>query len=157
MPWTYDPSKLATNEIYAIRAEIQDTDPEDPQLDDNEIAYAITQERNFWSAAARCSEMIGRKILRKADIKLGRMMQITYTKMAQQWFDMARCLRAKAMGTVAPWVGGMSVSDKLAYMSDDDLVSPLFTKTMQENPWVGGYSTDSGPPVSESDSSTGED
>ena len=147
MPWSYDPAQLGTNEVYQIRAEIQDTDPEDPQLLDEEIAFAISLERNYWAAAARCAEMIGRKVLRKADVRLGRAMMVTYTKMAEQWFSMARMLRTKSLGTVVPWIGGMSVSEKIAYEIAPDTVQPQFTKTMQENPWVGGYTTDSGTPI----------
>jgi hypothetical protein len=147
MPWSYAPDQLATNEVYQVRAEIQDTDPEDPQLLDEEIAYAITQERNMWAAAARCAEMIGRKVLRKADVKLGRSMMVTYTTMAQQWFTMARLLRCKAMGTVAPWVGGMNLSDQLNYTQDTNLIQPMFGKTMMENPRVGGYTPDIVEPI----------
>lgn len=149
MPWTYDPSQLASNLLYQVRAEIQDTDPQDPQLLDEEIAYALVVERNMWAAAARCAEMISRKVLRKADVRLGRSMQIAYTKMADQYLQMARLFRCKAMGTVAPWIGGMSVADKFAYMQNHDNVAPLFSKTMMENPWVGGYTTDSGAPIGE--------
>lgn len=157
MGWTYNLAELATNEIYQVRAEIQDTDPRDQQLQDEEIAYAISQERNMWAASARCAEQIGRKVLRKADVKLGRSMQVTYTKMADQWFQMARMLRAKAMGTVVPYVGGMSVTDKIGIAENLDLVSPSFTRTMQENPWVGGYTTDSGAPIGGSAFLTAED
>lgn len=147
MPWSYNPTELATNEVYQIRNELQDTDPRDQQLQDEEIAYAITVERNFWAAAARCAELISRRIIRKADVKLGRTMQIQYVKMAEQYMNMAKALRVKAMGTVVPYVGGMSVTQKEALTANTDLVAPLFSKTMMENPWVGGYTTDSGPPI----------
>lgn len=144
--FSYDPAQLDVNEVYAVRCEIQDTDPLDPQLQDEEVAYAISQERNYWCAAARCSEMIARKILRKADVRLGTAMMVTYTKMADQWFAMAKELRAKSLGTVAPYVGGMTIADKITIGQDSSLLAPLFTKTMMQNPYAGGYSTDSLPP-----------
>lgn len=147
MPFSYNPAELATNELYQVRAEIQDTDPNDQQLQDEEIVWAASQERNFWGAAARCLEMIARNKLRKADVRLGRALMVTYTKMAQNYVDQARRLRMKSMGTIAPFIGGMSVTDKLNYSHNSDLVQPLFTKTLMENPWVGPYSTDSGTPV----------
>ncbi len=143
MSFTYDPEALATNEVYAIRLECGDTDPQNQQLQDEEISWAISQERNSWAAAARCCEMISRVILRKADVKLGRNMTVAYTKMAQQYLDMARALRCKAMGTVVPYVGGMTVADKQTLAEDTSLIAPLFTKSMQENPWTGGYTSDS--------------
>ncbi len=157
MGWSYNAAELDTNEVYQVRAEIQDTDPQDQQLQDEEIQYAINQERNKWGAAARCAEMIGRRVLRKADVRLGRQMMVTYTKMAEQWFDMAKLLRAKAMGTVVPFVGGMSVSDKIAYNQDTDILAPLFTKTLQQNPNTGGYTSDSLGPVGNSVADDDED
>lgn len=147
MPWTYDPAQLSTNELYAIRLEIGDTDPLDPQLPDEAIVWAASQERNFWAASARCLEMIMRFKLRKADVRLGRQMMITYTKMASQLELQAKALRRKAMGTVAPFIGGMNVTDKLNYMQNQDLVQGQFTKTMMENPWAAPYLTDSLDPV----------
>jgi hypothetical protein len=143
MPWTYDLSKLTTNAVYQVRAEIQDTDPNDQQLQDEEIAYALSVERNMWSASARCAEMIGRRVLRKADVKLGRAMVVTYSRMADQWFQMARMLRSKSLGTTPPWVGGANISDQINFATDTSIIQPVFTKTMMENPRVGGYTTDS--------------
>ena len=150
--WSYNPTDAGTSEKDAIRLEIGDTDSNNWLLADEEINYAITQERNFWAAAARCAEIAARSILRKADPKLGRSMQVIYTKAALQYYDMARRLRCKAMGTVVPYIGGMNINDKENIGTDSSLVAPMFTKTMMENPWVGGYTTDSGPSVSEADS-----
>ncbi len=116
-------------------------------MQDEEIVWAASQERNFWAAAARCLEMIARAKLRKADVKLGRAMMITYSKMAEQLMMQAKALRMKAMGTVAPWIGGMSVTDKLVYMQNPDLVQGQFSKEFQQNPWAGGYPTETAPPI----------
>ncbi len=152
--WTYDATDLATSEKDQIRLLVGDTDSGAWLLADQEITFAISEERNTWAAAARCAEMIGFLFARKVDTKLGRNMQIVYSKTAQQYFKLAQWLRAKSLGTVTPWVGGMSVSDKVAYNQNTDIVAPLFTKTMQENPWTGGYTSDSLPPVG-NDSQTG--
>ncbi len=147
MTYTWDPSELSTSQLQQVRFELQDTDASNQLLSDEEIEYAGTVETNLWGAAAHCAEVIARGFLRKADIKLGRAMQVTYSKMAQQYFDMAVVLRKKALGANVPWVGGMSVSDKVLYLQNPDLVAAIFTKTMQENPWTGGYQPDSLPPV----------
>src|SRR6202035_2982127 len=110
--WTYDPADLTTSEKDQIRTEIGDTDSNNWLLSDEEINWAISQERNFWAAAARCAEMAASYILRKADPKLGRSMQVIYSKAAEQYWMRARMLRCKAMGSVAPYVGGMTVTDK---------------------------------------------
>lgn len=154
MTWTFNLADLSTSEKDQIRVELQDTDVNNQRLQDEEILQAIAVERNFWSAAARCAEWISRNYLMKADVRLGRSMQIQYAKMSEQYLNMAKSLRQKALGTMPPFVGGMSVSDKETYNQDSDLVAPIWTKTMQESPWVGGYTSDSLPPVgNESDTS----
>ena len=154
MTWSYNLADLATSEKDQVRLEVGDTDVNRQLLQDEEIDQFITVERNFWAAAARACEAISRLFMSRADVRLGRSMQIAYVKMAGQYTTMACKLRAKALGTTPPWVGGMSVSDKIAYNQDSDLVAPLFSKTMQENPWTGGYTSDSlGPAPVETDDS----
>jgi hypothetical protein len=152
--WSYDPADLASTEKDTIRLEIGDTDSNNWLLSDEEINYAISQERNFWAAAARCAEMAASALLRKADPKLGRSMQVIYSKAAEQYWNRARMLRSKAMGSVAPYVGGGTVADKQSIDQDSSLVAPQFTKTMMQNPWVGGYTTDSVSDTSEDDVGT---
>lgn len=147
MTWTYTVSDLATNEKDQIRLEIGDTDISNQLLQDEEITHAIAVENNFWGAAARSCEMISRFFAGKADVRLGRSMMITYTKMALQYQEMAARLRSKAGGVNVPWVGGMTVSEKVSYATESGLVQPIFTKTMQQNPWTGGYTSDSLIPV----------
>ena len=142
MSWTYDIQDLATNEVYQVRLEIGDTDPEDPLLEDEEISQAISLEKNFWAAAARCCEMAAKQFLRKADPRLGRSLYIVYSKGAQQWQEMAAAFRKRATGTQVPFVGGMFVVDKNAYQQDQAFLQPIFTKRMMEDPWVGGYTSD---------------
>ena len=146
--WSYDPADLATSAKDQIRVEIGDTDSNNWLLSDEEISYALTQERNFWAAAARCAEMAASYLLRRADPKLGRSMQVVYSRAAEQYWNRARMLRCKAMGTVAPYVGGKDIADKESLSEDTSLLAPLFTKTMMQNPWAGGYTTDSQEPIS---------
>jgi len=142
MAWNYNPAELSTNEVYQIRLEVGDTDPNNQRLQDEEITQAISVERNFWCAAARCAEMISRVYYSKADVKLGRSMMVTYTKMADQYGKMAAKLRQKSLGTIVPWVGGMNLIDKAVYVELGAFVPSMFTKNMMENPWTGGYTPD---------------
>lgn len=142
MTWTYTLGTIATVEKDQIRLEVGDTDTNRQLLQDEEIAQAIPVEGNFWLATARCAEMISRLMLSKVDVKLGRAMQVTYTLAAQQYKEMAKELRKKALGTRAPWVGGMSVSDKETYEEDTDLIQPAFARSMLSNPRTGGYTSD---------------
>lgn len=142
MTWTYDPNDLGTSVKDDLRLEIGDTDVNNQLLQDQEINWAITRESSYWGQAARCCEMIGRFFMTKADVKLGRALAITYTKMAEQYFNMAGVLRLKASGSAAPYVGGALVADKIAIGSNTSLTQPAFVRTMMENPWTGGYTPD---------------
>lgn len=142
MTWTYNVADLSTSEKDQIRLEIGDTDAANQLLQDEEIQQAILVENGFWGSAARCCEMISRFFMAKADVKLGRALTITYTRMAEQYLDMAGRLRMKASGASVPYIGGALVADKLAIALNTSLVPPEFTKTMQQNPWTGGYTPD---------------
>ena len=124
--------------------EIGDNVAATPLLADEEIAFFITQERNFWAAAARCCEAIGRKFFITADsVRLGRALQLTFVKRGHQYMQMAMLLRRKALGTIVPFVGGQIAADKLAYEQNTSILQPAFTRTMMENPRTGGYTSDS--------------
>lgn len=133
-----------TTDIDKIRLEIGATDVNATvTLFDDEITYLVTQESTFWGQAARCAEALSRKWAQKVDVRLGRSMQLTYSKMAAHYDEMAKDLRKKALGAAgAPWVGGMTVADKATLAEDDSLVHPLFTRDMQENPRAGTLSSD---------------
>ncbi len=152
MTFTWDPSQLATSELQQNRAEIQDVDAQNPLLVDEIINYNVSREANIWGACARSCEQIARQFLRKADVKLGRAMTITYSKMAAQYEQMAVAFRRKALGTEVPYAGGISIAEKIALEQNTDLVEPAFKRNMMENPWTGGYSPDALPPSHSGDS-----
>lgn len=142
MTWSYNTALATTKD--QVRFEIGDTDSTAELLQDEEIAWAITQEATMWGAAARCCEAISRNFLRKADVRIGRGgTTLTYSTAAQQYADMAKAFRRRANAMNAPWAGGTSIDDKLSLASDPSLVQPIFTKTMQNSPWTGGQTSDS--------------
>lgn len=133
MSWSYDPTTLATSAKNRIRLEAGDTDTADQLLQDEEINHALDVEANEWGAAARCCEIIARGFLRKADVSLGRSMQVQWAKAAQQYYEMAKELRQKALGSALPYVGGRKQDEKDERAADSTLVQPLFTKDMHRN------------------------
>ena len=155
--YSYDPTQLATNEIYQLRLEVADTDQQAWLLADQEYTYSVSIERNFWCAAARCCELIGTLFTRKVDTKIGRSLQIVYSKTAEQYFTRARLLRNKSLGTVVPYIGGAYAYDYQAIATNTGLISPLFTKTMMENPWTGGYDSDSLVPTTNDSTPVGDE
>lgn len=142
MSFSYDPGQLETNPVYAVRFELSDVDEDGHFLEDEEIAWALSVEPGHWGASARCAESISRRLLAKADTRLGRYLQVQYTTAAQQYMEMAKALRQKALGTALPYVGGRSLSEKLDRAQDTDAEQPIFVKRLGEDPRVGGYSND---------------
>lgn len=134
MPWTYDPTQLATSTLYQVRLEIQDTDTTNQLLQDEEITYALGVEANMWGGAARCCEIISRNFAMKPDRGLGRRLFVTYTKMAQQYAERAKELRRKAIAMNVPVFTAQKVADKQAQAADTTQVQPIFTRGMQSNP-----------------------
>lgn len=143
MAWSYNPAALATSEKDQVRLEIGDTNEAAQLLSDEEINHAISMEANNWGAAARCCEIIARSYLRKADVRIGRGgTSITYTQQANQYQEMAAALRKRAIAMNAPWTGGTSKSDKASLAQDTDAVQPIFTKTLENNTFIGGETSD---------------
>lgn len=150
--YSFDPDNLATYGVDWVRFQVQDTDPGNWLLANQEVQMCLDSERNMWGAAAQACEVIARSFLRKQDVKLGRALTIAYAKAAQQYLEMAAQLRRKSLGTIIPFVGGMSKTVKFTYQQNTDLIQGTFQRQMQENPWTGGYSADSlGPFIGDND------
>ena len=161
MAWSYsgDPS---TTPKDAVRFEAQDVNGSAPLLQDAEISYVIVAEAgvepaggytqaNILSAAAHCCEDLVTRFSYQADTEVGSL-KLTYSKMAQNLLARAKSLRARAQGLNAPWVGGQSVSWKVAYAGNSDQVQPAFQRDQWNVPWAGespgGYLPDDlGPPI----------
>lgn len=140
--YTYNPNNLAAYGTDWVRFQVEDSDPNNWLLADQEIAMCLASERDHWGGAAQACEVIARQMLKKADVKLGRSMQVIWTKAAQNYIAMAKELRRKSLGTVAPYFGGVNITDKIAIATNAALSQPAVTRGMQQNPWVGGYTPD---------------
>lgn len=156
-----DPSNSPND---AVRFEVQDTINTNFLLADEEIAYAINQEAGtepdggytmaqILSSAAHCCEALVRRFSMQADTQLGQL-KITYSKMAVGFAQRAVELRLRAQGMQGPYVGGLSISDKIEILQDPDRVLPAFTRTEFDNPWAGQQESggildqdDLGPPL----------
>ncbi|MDE2099058.1 MAG: hypothetical protein KGL39_17525 [Patescibacteria group bacterium] len=135
MAWTYDLTQLATSPKDQVRLEISDVDIDNQLMQDEEIAQMLTEEADMYGAAARCCEILSRRFAGKADIRLGRSLNIIYSEMAKGYAEQARRLRAKSMGRNAPYVGGMSEAEKIANRQETDRTKSTFRKGQFSNPW----------------------
>lgn len=131
MTWTYLPD--FTKQRDRVRFEVGDTDSTDPLLQDEEIAYAASQEPDDLGAAARCCESLSKRFARLADMAEGTF-NIKLSQRSKAFVDMAAALRIRQAKVALPYVGGESISDKTAIDADTDRVAPAFFREMMDNP-----------------------
>lgn len=155
----YDPS---ASDVAAVRFEIQDTNPNAPFLQDEEIKWAIFEETGttasdtkvtltqpfLWSSAAHCMEAIARSFAMQADTELGTL-SITYSKQADQYNTRAKELRLKAQGMQSPVFTAQTRSQKQTYRDDSDAIRPKFTRDEFSGPYDGQIRSGGLPPMSD--------
>lgn len=129
MTATYDPT-LDTN-IDRVRFLIRDTVTATALVQDEEIAWVLTENANVYLAAAAICDVLGgsgggaRQIVRfSVDGESVEFERARYR-------DLAAELRRKGrMKGVAPFAGGISVAGKQALEDDADRVRPAFTRAL---------------------------
>lgn len=134
MTWSYtgNPANSPTDKV---RFEIGDTVSTDPMLQDEEIQYCIDNESTYYGAVARACESIAMRFSREASTKVGAL-SLDLNSRAKQWSDRADKYRKRALASHAPYVGGLSRSEKADDESNPDRTGPYFRKGMDRNRWV---------------------
>lgn len=153
MAWNYsgDPS---TSSKDGVRFLVGDTDSNDPQLQDAEILFLISQYTNIWKSAAYAARSIASKYARQiskavGDLKLEyQQRQTAYTEMSRDF------LKQAATRTSLPFAGGISKADQKTDRLNPDLKQFVFTKNLFHYPGA-----DAGPngPGNPEDASGGSD
>ena len=129
--FTYNASQLATNTTYQARLVLQDTVDDGHLLEDEEIAWILTQEANVWRAAATLAEMAAAKLGQASSRTVGDL-SITYG--AAEYRELAKVWRAKGSLHQQPFCGGISHLDKRASWEALDRVRPAFHDGMMSDP-----------------------
>jgi hypothetical protein len=142
MTWTYE-SALATPKDQ-IRFYVADTDPVDPLVQDEEIAFVLTDQPDRYRAAAIVARQIAMQFARQATIDIATEVRISLSDRAKQYFEMAKDMEHQANvgagGGLGVFVGGIDKSQKQAAESSADRVRPAFTRethnTTTERTWT---------------------
>lgn len=132
MVWSYsgDP---AANPKDAVRFYLGDTDPDDPQLQDEEILFLVQKfAGNVYLAAADAARGLAGKYSRRADKAVGDL-RLSLSQQAQHYWDLASRLEIEAGKVAIPFAGGISCSQKQAAREDSDRVRPSFYRNMMQN------------------------
>ena len=140
--WSYDPTLMAsaTAGLYAgstvgvrnqIRFVIQDNQPARPLIVDGEIDWMQAQEANAYMAAAACCETL---VARAGNVQSKGVGPLRLAYSPEFYAGLAATLRARGMTYQVPYVGGISIADKLAQQDDPDWVPVRFFRGEFDNP-----------------------
>lgn len=121
MTWTYDLNALSVA-LNKVRLLVGDTDTNDQLIQDEEIAFFISENpSNVYYAAAETAEAIAAKYQSAISSKTADGKSISYEQITN-YLSLAAKLRSKATRQRAglPYAGGTSVADKQTVEADTD-------------------------------------
>jgi hypothetical protein len=132
--FTYYPTKLATSQKDQVRWLVGDVVAADPQLQDEEINWILTQRSSVWGAAAECCMALAAKFGRSVDQAVGTA-KTSFSQMAKAYTAKALIFNARAasMGSGLPYAGALSLFDMMAQIANDDRPAPQFTIGMMDS------------------------
>ena len=129
MAWNYDTS--LTTDKDKVRFLSGDSDSADPQVSDEEVAFALSSEGNTHAAAAAVCEHLAARYARQAQKTAGDF-QIALNQKHEQYLGTARQLRNRSASHAMPLAGGLSATVKERLEAHSDRVPPMFRRGMQE-------------------------
>ena len=128
MSWSYSGDPGASD-LDEVRFLIGDTDTDDQQLSDEEIAYLLTSTGSVTAAALGAARSLWAKYSRLVDQKTGDI-DIKYSQRKDAYAALIRQLQLGMLPV--PYAGGISEDDKQVDEADSDVVQPAFTRGMME-------------------------
>jgi len=128
MTWHYSGNPAASDRD-AVRYKLGDVNEDEQLVRDEEIAYALSEERDVNGAVALCAEGVAALLEREADVKVGPL-SVDLSDKASHFWELAKTYRARSLVYALPSVGGISVEEKDEQRDDDDRVRPFFRRAM---------------------------
>lgn len=142
MAWTYDATALgettAAERKNSVRFLVGDTDTNDQQVQDEEIAFALAQTNNkIYYAASYIAKTISALYARRVNTKLDGALSADYSDLSSRYAKLAETLeyQGKKTGAVLSVKAGgilesaMEDADQLT-----DRLKPAFNQTQFKNP-----------------------
>ena len=134
MAWTYDAANLDTatqaGRLNVVRLLIGDVIEADPQLQNEEINFSLSETGNHYSAAAYCCRLLASKYSRMVNTQLDGALEAEYSDRIKNYNLLALQMEAfskkyggKGLGISA---GGIKISDVDLANKDTDRVKPAF-------------------------------
>lgn len=147
MAFTYagTPSSVARDAVRWLSGQTSSGD--DVVIADAEITFALAQtgSNNYEAAALVCDALAARYAAYPTNESVGQL-GLSWSDRAKGFTARAKELRSMRLriGGISPYVGGISISDKLTDTQDSDRVPLAFEVGRDDNPRVGwGYGTES--------------
>lgn len=142
MAFTYDPSDLDTStssgRLNTVRLLVGDTDSSDPQTQDEEVQFALSQHSdNVYSASEFLCKIIAAKYSRLVTTQLDGVLQSNYSDLAKQYTILAMSIKqmgVDARGGLGLSAGGISAATMALADLDTDRVQPAFKIGQFDNP-----------------------
>lgn len=133
MSWSYS-GNPNNSSLDAVRFLIGDTISTDPQLQDEEINYELSEENNVYLAAIACAQALAAKFARLVD-KAVDSFRISYSQRQAHYLALANSLTTRAaMKDGTPYVGGLTETDKLIDSQNPNMVQPEFNRKQFDEP-----------------------
>lgn len=147
MSFSYDPTNLDTTTVAGrmntVRLLVGDTNGSSPQVQNEEVAFALVESNNnIYSAAGWVARTIASQYSRRVNTQLDGALSADYSDLATQYFKLAEDLeyRGKTSGaTLGVSAGGITISDINAVRANTNRVEGSFRRDRFRNP--PGYET----------------
>jgi hypothetical protein len=141
MAWTYSATpgtSTADERRDSVRLLVGDTDTNDQQLQDAEIAFFLAQTNDaIYAAAAQAARTLAAKYARLVDTSV-ESVRVQYSKRREQYdaiaVQMERLDKKFGAGLGTPLAGGISISEMDSADDDSDRPRPRFERGMFNAP-----------------------
>ncbi len=151
MTTTYVPAQLATNKTYQVRFYIGDTDVAHAQLQDEEIAWAVSERGNVWGGTALCALALAAKYSRLTSISADGVSQALNQKATAFELIAAMYAKKEAIYRAVPYIGGVSIADMRSTLANSDRVPDIFRLGLNDFPPSDGVAPVNAPPTAADD------
>ena len=142
MAWSYEETDLrtttASGRLNTVRLLLGDTDSNDQQVQNEEIAFALAQNNNnVYYAGAWCARIVAAKYSRKVTTSIDNAISADYSDLAKQYNKLAESLEyqgKKSGAVVGIKAGGITKSGVDAIRADTNRITPSFRRDRFRNP-----------------------
>jgi len=132
MTWSYAPG--VSQPRHQVRLLIGDVIAIDPQMQDEEIDWLVSQEQNVYAAAAACADSLAARYARQVDKAVGDL-RISFSQKQAAYEAMALQLRSRRGNLYqVPTAAGIDVSERKGLEQDESVQQPYFYVGMMEHP-----------------------